>query len=222
MIAHGKISQNETWRFLIWREFLRFVFFLSWRHHVACKEGQKFPNVAILKFLVTKHMRGWRGGGRTDPKIHHRVNDGMMSLTYFSLTLAGNRRGQSKASLCFGMFCAEVTIIHSHFVCYMNDFVSRAMLFLKCDGWSFVDFVALCSCFWFTGSNKLGEIFVKEIALLWGRKNCEWCYGCLIMSLRWGMGWGGGKCFDLKVKCKNGAFSISIYRLGDSLIIRYS
>lgn len=89
-----------------------------------------------------------------------------MSLTYFSLTLAGNRRGQSKTSLCFGMFCAEVTIIHSHFVCYMNDFVSRAMLFLKCDGWSFVDFVALCSCFWFTGSNKTGEVFVKEIALL--------------------------------------------------------
>lgn len=85
-----------------------------------------------------------------------------MSLTYFSLTLAGNRRGQSKASLCFGMFCAEVTIIHSHFVCYMNDLVSRAMLFLKCDGWSFVDFVALCSCFWFTGSNKTGEIAPLE------------------------------------------------------------
>lgn len=28
--------------------------------------------------VVTKHMRGWRGGGRTDPKIHHRVNDGMI------------------------------------------------------------------------------------------------------------------------------------------------
>lgn len=25
-----------------------------------------------------------------------------------------------------------------------------------------------------------------------------------------GMGWGGGKCFDLKVKCKNGSSLMSL------------
>lgn len=86
----------------------------------------------------------------------------------------------------------------------MNDSVSRAMLFLKCDGWSFVDFVALCSCFWFTGSNKTGEVFVKEISPLEAGKTASGVMGVSSCHSGGGMGWGGGKCFDLKVKCKNG------------------
>jgi len=59
---------------------------------VAAQGGSRIPKRGDAKISCNKHMRGWRGGGRTDPKIHHRVNDGMMSLTYFSLTLAGNRK----------------------------------------------------------------------------------------------------------------------------------
>lgn len=109
------------------------------------------------------------GGGRTDPKIHHRVNDGMMSLTYFSQHLLGIGEDNQKLAYVLACFVQKLLYLLSFILILfvkMNDFVSRAMLFLKCDGWSFVDFVALCSCFWFTGSNKTGEVFVKEIALL--------------------------------------------------------
>lgn len=47
---------------------------------MAAQGGSRIPKRGDAKISCNKHMRGWRGGGRTDPKIHHRVNDGMISF----------------------------------------------------------------------------------------------------------------------------------------------
>ncbi len=156
------------------------------------------------------------GAGRTQKYIIVWMMAWWVFLGYLSLALAGNRKTVKRSSMFWHVLCRN----HYHYHVFAYTWAGYPCnALLKCDGWSLVASAHVCG----SPAATKRVIFRERNITIWGRKNCEWCYGCLIILLRWARVGVVGTVLIWKLHVKMAQYpQCQYHRLGDPWIIRYS